>query len=146
MANLNPTLGRSWAKRGWAHGTPTWGQSVPALWRETEVSFERRPKIISDYGSMIGGDTIVIWQTTAHCEIVEFRQQDMSTDFVHGPLLKRTWAIYTAWPDNEDQMPHQGDFVRFTTADGKEVDLQLKHVYIKDSLQDHVECNTIEFE
>lgn len=146
MANLNPTLGRAWSKRGWAFGTPRWGQSVPELWRETEISFERRPKAVSEYGSMIGGDTVVIWQTTAHCEIVEFRLQDLATDFVHGSLFKKTWAIYTEWPDTPDKLPHQGDFARFTTADGKEVDLQLKHVYVKDSLQNHLECNTVEFE
>ena len=146
MANLNPTQGRAWSKRGWAHGSPTWGQSVPSLWRETEVSFERRPQVLSEYGSMIGGTTVVVWETTAHCEIVEFRLQDISIDTVHGTLFKKTWAIYAPWPEFDAQLPHQGDYARFTTADGKTVDLQLKHVYVKDGLRDHVECNTVEFE
>jgi len=146
VANLNPQLGRSWAKRGWASPSPTWGQSVPKLWRESEVSFERRTKRLNDYGSMIGGFTEIVWSTTAHCELVEFRLQDVATDFVHGPLFKRTWVIYTPYPEFDEQLPRQGDYVRFVSADGREVDLQLKHVYLKDSLRDHVECTTIEFE
>lgn len=144
--NLNSSLGRSWLKRGWASPTPTWGSSVPPVWRETVVSFERREKKLNEYGSMVGSPTTIIWTTTAHCEIVEVRAQEMSTDFVHGPLLKRSWSIYAPYPSDQEQLPHQGDYARFTTVDGKEVDLQIKHVYVKDSLADHVQVDTIEFE
>jgi hypothetical protein len=95
---------------------------------------------------MMGSPTTIIWTTTAHCEIVEVRAQEMSTDFVHGPLLKRSWTIYAPWPEDESMIPHQGDFVHFTTTDGKVIDLQLKHVYAKDSLADHLQVDTIEFE
>lgn len=147
MADPQDTLNRSWLKRGWASPSPTWGLSVPELWRETLVSFIRRPKALNEYGNMVGGREVTFWQVTAHCEIVEVRAQEISAGYVYGPLLKRSWSIFAPYPeDPANQIPHQGDFVRFTTVDGNSIDLQLKHVYVKDSLADHVQCDTIEFE
>lgn len=144
---IQDELNRSWLRRGWASPTPTWGLSVPELWAETLVEFYRRDPALNEYGTFSGAPEVVFWSVRAHCELVEARAQEIAYDFPFGTMLKKNWSIYAKYPlEPDSQMPKEGDHVRFTSVDGLSVDIQIKHVYVKDSLADHVQVETLEFE
>src|SRR5438046_2844070 len=100
MSQPQDDLNRSWLRRGWANPTPTWGETVPPAWRETGIKFMRHPHALNSYGQFDGMSPVVVWDTTAHCEIIEVRMQQLGKDNVWGVLFQRAWSIYTGYPDS----------------------------------------------
>ena len=147
-SGLEPTdsLNRSWLRRGLALPTPTWGLSVPYIWRETHVQFLRSNRVISEFGMLEAEVEYVVLDTDAHCEIVEVRAQNTAVDMPVAVVFRRKWNIFIDWPDDISKLPREGDWASFQSIDGAPIKLKLQKVYTREQFYDHVECATVEFE
>ncbi len=122
-----------------------------ALWSETEVTFTRQ-KLAETMGGGFRADPRDAY-LVAFCHVeVEERNDPNSATLGIGLVQSRCWRLFldVRRPDHTvldpATYPAKGDRVQFTTDYGAPIDLPIRYVQSPDSILDHFELETEEYQ
>lgn len=144
-------LDRAFARRPFVSGNPLWGQAVSDLWAETSVTFVRDIQTDNGAGDFSASPSAAFLTIMCHVE-VETKERPYSGELASGPSAERFWTIYMPIWDrfgvevDPALFPIKGNRVQFTTDDGHPIDLPIEYVHSPDSILDHLEVETVEFQ
>lgn len=133
------TLDRSWVRRALV-SPPPFGRSLPAVWKETEVTFSRRATSEDEHGGF-KGETVVDF-LTIYCHVEEQEGAQLVSDegmLALGPIVRRRYDIICPIPDDVSTVPKRGQIARFLDPIGRAISVPIERVGVPEGLADHLE-------